>query len=224
MPSAVLDLDDTFVIEQHADFLRTFQINDEDGAPYDLTGAQLVAQIKRPLQRGTPNAEFAITIFDPPTSGAGLLALTEAQTLALNTREAYKWDLLMRKAGVDTRLIMGDVVVSPAVSIIAGVAYIGKSALSGVDMDTSAEIIAALSGAIVPNNTRTVIYATSTPTPKYLYYAYPASFGLLTSAMIEGFESIGDFEAPQTIDFSGVNYYVYRSTNALQSAFTVEFS
>lgn len=224
MPSAVLDLDDTFIIEQHVDFLRTFQINDSDGAPYDLTGVQLVAQIKRPLQRGTPNAEFAVTVFDPPTAGAGLLALTEAQTLRLNTREPYKWDFLMRQAGVDTRLAMGDVVVSPAVSIIEGVAYFGKSALSGASMDTAEEIIAALSAATMAVNTRTITYAASTPTAKFLYYAFPVYMGELESAMIDGWESIGDFEEPETISFSGVDYLVYRSTNALQSEFTVEFS
>lgn len=116
MPAAVLDLDGTFILEQHVDFLRTFQVNDDDGAPYDLTGAQLFAQIRRPLQRGTPVAEFSITIFDPPTAGAGFLALDVPITL--NTREPYKWDLLMRQEGVDTRLAMGDVVVSPAVSTI----------------------------------------------------------------------------------------------------------
>lgn len=121
MPAAVLDLDDTFEIEQHVDFIRTFQVNDSDGAPYDLTGAQLFAQIRRPLQRGTPMAEFSVTVFEPPTAGAGLLALTEIQTLALNTREPYVWDLLMRQGGVDTRLAMGDVVVSPAVSTITEV-------------------------------------------------------------------------------------------------------
>lgn len=224
MPSAVLDLDGPFEIEQHVDFLRTFQVNDSDGAPYDLTGVQLVAQIKRPLQRGTPNAELAVTVFDPPTAGAGLLALSRVKASALNTREPYKWDFLMRQAGVDTRLAMGDVVVSPNVSVIEGVAYFGKSALSGADMDAEAEIIAALSGAVISGSARTITYAASTPTPKFLYYAYPASYGPLVSAMIEGFESIGDFEDPETIDFSGVSHLVYRSTNALQGAYTVEFS
>lgn len=116
MPAAVLDLDDTFVIEQNADFLKTFQINDAEGLPYDLTGAELVAQIKRPLQRGTANAEIIVTIFDPPTSGAGLLSLSRVKTRALNTREPYVWDLLMRKGDVSTRLAMGDVTVSPYVS------------------------------------------------------------------------------------------------------------
>lgn len=118
MPSATLDLDGAFIVEQNADFLKTFQINDSEGDPYDLTGVDLVAQIKRPLQRGTANADFAVTIFDPPSAGAGLLSLSEEQTRALNTREPYKWDLLLRKDGVSMRLAMGDVTVSPHVSEI----------------------------------------------------------------------------------------------------------
>lgn len=227
MPSATLDLSESFVIEQNADFIRSFQINNEEGEPYDLTGAVLIAHVKRPLQRGTPNAAFTVTIHEPRTSGSGFLSLTELQTLALNTREPYVWDILMVKEGVSTRLIMGDVIVSPAVATIDGsIIYYGKSALSGVDMDSEAEIIAALSGLAILaiGATDSASYPSSVPTPKFLYYAYPASRGVLVSAMINGFESLGDFEAPETIDFSGEDYLVYRSTNALQGAYTVEFS
>lgn len=64
---------------------------------------------------------------------------------------------------------------------------------------------------------------------QFAFYAYPKRFGLLTSATVDGLESLSAFQSPATISVTpsgGVaeDYYVYRSINPLTGTLAVVFT
>ncbi len=112
-------------LDQGATFQRTFEINDADGEPIDLTGFTFEGQIrKKPLDSGTPIATFTcaqgaevneldISLTDTETSAIPVTA--DAKNPAATTK--YYYDVEMTDlGGVVTRLVQGTIDVSPEVT------------------------------------------------------------------------------------------------------------
>ncbi len=91
---------------------------------------------------------------------------------------------------------------------------------------SDANIIAALGGGTEFSNSKVKSSFTITPpgTANYIYFAYPASLGPLTSIMAGGFESFGAFTLTTRsfVNASGhsQSYHIYISNNTFSSAVT----
>ncbi len=91
---------------------------------------------------------------------------------------------------------------------------------------TDANIIAALGGGTEFSNSKVKSSFTITPpgTANYIFFAYPASLGTLTSIMAGGFESFGAFTLTTRtfVNASGYSqsYHIYISNNTFSSAVT----
>lgn len=117
MSAAELDI----TIEQGANFSRSliYKIND---TPVDLTDYTAKGQI-RFSPSAEPVAEFDITFATPRSSGAFSISLTALDTEAIPTGETatakesiYRYDLVLQKAGVVTRILQGRAYISPAIT------------------------------------------------------------------------------------------------------------
>ncbi len=97
------------VIEQGATFTKRLTIQ-KNAAPWNLTGYEARAQIRRSASDDTKITDIGVTITDPPNGTVDLL-LTSVQTAALAPQRA-NWDLELDDKetipGV-TRLLEGDV-------------------------------------------------------------------------------------------------------------------
>lgn len=112
------------VIEQGADFSKGFQVNDADGNPFDLTGAQGRAQVRKTYSDKKVLLEFDIDIDGP--LGQIFMRADAVQTSELPVLKAksyekaltsYTWDLELVLPDERTiRLFEGVVKVSPEVT------------------------------------------------------------------------------------------------------------
>ncbi len=92
------------IIEQHADFERTFQIK-EDSSAKDITDHTFTAQLRERAQSSTAT-DFTGAIVDA-SDGKFKLSLTDTQTAALKAGD-YEYDCIMTDAGgKKTRILQG---------------------------------------------------------------------------------------------------------------------
>lgn len=92
------------IIEQHADFERTFQIKENDVAK-DITSHTFTAQIRERAQSSTAT-DFTGAIVTA-SEGKFKLSLTDTQTGALKAGD-YEYDCIMEDAGgKKTRILQG---------------------------------------------------------------------------------------------------------------------
>lgn len=101
------------VVEQNADFSRSFQIKTGDDIQ-DLTSYQFAATIKERHQSDT-GTDFTVTVADA-ANGAITMSLTDVQTGTIKPGD-YVYDLVMTdSAGLRTRLLQGQAQVTAGVT------------------------------------------------------------------------------------------------------------
>jgi len=98
----------------------TLTFTDSTGAPIDLTGASLAADLALPTSPGTSVASFTLAIQSPPTAGIALMSMPDSVTATLTaqnylgdtTSGTYVWDLkLTSEGGSVSRPLFGNVTV-----------------------------------------------------------------------------------------------------------------
>uniref|UniRef100_A0A6M3KMZ3 Putative tail protein n=1 Tax=viral metagenome TaxID=1070528 RepID=A0A6M3KMZ3_9ZZZZ len=113
MPAQVLNLVGEYKVEQGADYILEVTVNDTVGVPYSLVGASAAAQIRETID-AVPKIEF-VCVVDEATSVI-TLSLTAVVTAGIDYTEGF-WDCELTEAdGVVTRLLYGDVDISPEVT------------------------------------------------------------------------------------------------------------
>jgi len=105
------------VIEQGADFSRTFSLKRSDGAPLDLTNYNFDAKMRK-WSGSTGYVSFATTYNATPSQGRLTISLTNSQT-GIITAGRYNYDILVintSQNNVKTKVITGQITVNPTVS------------------------------------------------------------------------------------------------------------
>jgi hypothetical protein len=103
------------LVEQGSTFSQSVTVK-EDGSPRDLTGYNARAQMRPTRTSSTLTATFTCTISDP-TTGLILMELTPATTAAIaEGRYYYDLEIYTNADGIVTRLLQGEVTVSPEVT------------------------------------------------------------------------------------------------------------
>ena len=101
-------------IDQGTDFTVTVDVSDATGGILDLTGYSASAQIRKTYGSST-KVDFA-TSTGTPSQGKVNMSLTDAQTSALESGR-YVYDIIQTASdGLKTRLIEGQLIVTPSVS------------------------------------------------------------------------------------------------------------
>ena len=112
-------------IDQGSTFTRTISLKNSDGDPYDLTGASISSQIRDTPTSSVKIADFSVSISSPAASGEFVLFMPASGTAALPvdpttgpiaTPSVYAYDVEMVIGTTVTRLLQGEVVVSPEVT------------------------------------------------------------------------------------------------------------
>ena len=106
-------------IEQGATFTRTITWKDSTGAPVNLTGYTARMQIRERVESSTAlvslTSSSGITLGG--VAGTIVITITSTQTDSLPNMKKGVYDLeLVSSGGVVTRLLQGEVVVSPQVT------------------------------------------------------------------------------------------------------------
>ena len=97
-------------IEKRATFSTTLTIKNDDNSPFDLSGAQLFAQIRKDYSNAL-QADFTVTIVGDAASGIITFSLTKAQTAALSTAPS-SYDIFVNNAdGTSDKIIKGSVTI-----------------------------------------------------------------------------------------------------------------
>lgn len=100
------------IIDRAAEYRFTLTIKDRAGDPVNLTGKTFYADV---IDAATKNqvTAFTATVTSPASSGEVVLSLSEANTLQLNARRGYEWDLFMVTAAtsVTERILYGKITV-----------------------------------------------------------------------------------------------------------------
>lgn len=103
------------VIDQGADYSASIDVTDTDGDAVDLTGHTAAGQIRKTYSSLT-KVDFAITFASPRTTGTLNLSLTNTQTNAMKAGR-YVYDIeITSSAGVKTRVLEGQVEITPGVT------------------------------------------------------------------------------------------------------------
>lgn len=104
-------------VRQGADFITQLTFTNPDGSAVDLTGCELVAQIRRNINDVTPAAAFTFAIA-APTTGIAVMSMAAAITATLVCGPAglsdplsqYVWDLeLVNSSGAISSPLYGNV-------------------------------------------------------------------------------------------------------------------
>jgi hypothetical protein len=118
MAAGVTDL----YIEQGATFTRTLTLESAPGVPIDLTGYTVRGKIKTGATSTSTVATFDCLV-DAPLTGVIVVSLTSTITAGIPTTgdkysalSKYYYDIEMEIGGVVTRLLNGQVTVSPEVT------------------------------------------------------------------------------------------------------------
>ena len=113
-------------IDQGATFSRTISLKTfPDGDPYSLVGASISSQIRETPTSATKIADFSISISSPAASGEFIMFMPASTTATLPvepttgpiaTPSVYAYDVEMVIGTTVTRLLQGEVVISPEVT------------------------------------------------------------------------------------------------------------
>ena len=104
-------------IDQGVDFSSTFDLSKRDNSPLDLTAYDFQAKMRK--HSTAPGAiGFAATFGGQPKLGNLTISLTAAQTGVI-TAGRYEYDVLVinRNSNVKTKVITGQVLVTPTASL-----------------------------------------------------------------------------------------------------------
>jgi len=105
------------VIEQGADFSRTFNLKKVDGSPLDLTNYNFDAKMRK-WSGSKGYVSFGTTYNADPTQGRLTISLSHSQTGIL-TSGRYNYDVLVINTAIDniiTKVITGQATVNATVS------------------------------------------------------------------------------------------------------------
>ncbi len=101
-------------IDQGTDFNVTVDVTNTDGSVLNLSNYTAVSQIRKTYGSSTVSATFATSI--AAAQGQVTLTLTDTQTAGL-TAGRYVYDLnITSSAGTTTRVVEGQVVLTPGVT------------------------------------------------------------------------------------------------------------
>lgn len=101
-------------IDQGTDFSITVDVTDSAGDILELSGYTAAAQIRKTYSSSTVSATFATSIAE--LAGQVTISLTDTQTAALESGR-YVYDLnITSSAGLVTRVIEGQAIVTPGVT------------------------------------------------------------------------------------------------------------
>jgi len=104
------------VIDQGTDFEATIDVTDQDGDAVNITGFTVAGQIRKSYT-STTSIDFVTTVSDP-SSGQVTIALTDTTTSTMAAGR-YVYDLeMLDSAGKRTRIVEGQVEVTPGVTQI----------------------------------------------------------------------------------------------------------
>lgn len=103
------------LVEQGSSFSQSVTVK-EDGSPRDLTGYNARAQIRPTRTSTTLTATFTCTISSPAT-GVILMELSPSVTAGISEgRYYYDLEIYTNGDGIVSRLLQGEVTVSPEVT------------------------------------------------------------------------------------------------------------
>lgn len=105
------------VIEQGADFSRTFSLKRADGAPLDLSNYNFDAKMRK-WSGSAGYISFATTYNANPSQGKLTISLNNSQT-GIITSGRYNYDILIintNQNNVKTKVITGQITVNPTIS------------------------------------------------------------------------------------------------------------
>lgn len=98
-------------------FKQVFKLVDNTDAPFDLTGATILAQC-RDKQTNVLKFTFTNTIDVPATSGVFMLSISDENTASLSPQDLLKYDVKITFAtGESVSWIRGDLQILERVSI-----------------------------------------------------------------------------------------------------------
>ena len=104
------------VIDQGTDFEATIDVTDQDGDAVNITGFTVAGQIRKSYT-STTSIDFVTTVSDP-NAGQVTIALTDTTTTTMASGR-YVYDLeMLDSAGKRTRIVEGQVEVTPGVTQI----------------------------------------------------------------------------------------------------------
>lgn len=112
-------------IDQGADFILAFELEDSDGEPVSLSGATISGKIRLAPESAAAIVSFTGTINDGP-NGEGQVSLTAAQTAAIDVDDSgtgkrklkkFVYDIeVLYSDGLKQRILQGLCLVSPEAS------------------------------------------------------------------------------------------------------------
>ena len=108
------NLNINIVIPQGSDFTKTFNSVESNGSATDLTGYSASASLKKHFDSNT-SVDFSVSIVE--LSGQVSIALTSAQTSAIEFGRYYYDVVITSPTDVKTRLAEGMALVSPGVTL-----------------------------------------------------------------------------------------------------------
>jgi len=103
-------------LEQGSNFNTSVALDQADGTPFSLTGAQIKAVMKKTYYSSSTTAQFVITVNDP-TEGILLLSLPYANTANIAAGR-YVYDVVIKdSSNTVSRVLEGIVNVLPQVTV-----------------------------------------------------------------------------------------------------------
>tara|TARA_B100000427_G_C15458296_1_gene572849 strand:+ start:403 stop:738 length:336 start_codon:yes stop_codon:yes gene_type:complete len=101
-------------VDQGSDFTITLSLTDSVDDALNLTGSSFLAQVRKSHASSTVKATFTTT--NDGNGGNLTIKLTDVQTAALESGR-YVYDVMQTASdGIKTRLIEGQLIVTPSVS------------------------------------------------------------------------------------------------------------
>lgn len=104
------------VVDQGADYSASIDVTDNDGDNINLTGYAGAGQIRKSYS-STTAVDFTVTVASPATAGVLNISLSNSQTNAMKAGR-YVYDVEITKASVKTRVLEGQLEITPGVTQI----------------------------------------------------------------------------------------------------------
>ncbi len=104
------------LVDQGADYSASIDVTDNDGDNINLTGYSGAGQIRKSYS-STTAVNFTVAVASPATAGVLNISLSNSQTNAMKAGR-YVYDVEITKAGVKTRVLEGQLEITPGVTQI----------------------------------------------------------------------------------------------------------